>query len=80
MTAEELISEKCHNLESKLLQGHLVVIDKVAFEAVELARTEEREKAIDAFKQLQCYGGKDMDCHYCSCRCNLSKFKKLINK
>lgn len=50
MTAEELISEKCHNLESKLLQGHLVVIDKVAFEAVELARTEERENAV---KQLQ---------------------------
>lgn len=50
MKAEELISRKCHNIESKSLQGHLVVIDKVAFEAVELARTEEREKAIEIVK------------------------------
>ena len=47
MKAEELISRKCHNIESKSLSGHLVVIDKVAFEAIEMARMEEREKAIE---------------------------------
>ena len=80
MKAEELISRKCHNIESKSLSGHLVVIDKVAFEAIEMARQEEREKAIEAFKELQCYCGKDMDCYFCSCRCNLSKFRKIINQ
>ena len=48
MKVEELISRKCHNIESKSLSGHLVVIDKVAFEAIEMAREEEREKAIEA--------------------------------
>ena len=50
MKAEELISRKCHNIESKSLSGHLVVIDKVAFEAIEMARMEEREKAIEIVK------------------------------
>ena len=55
-------------------------IEIAFYDGAEWEEKKEKEKAIDAFKQLQCYGGKDMDCHSCSCRCNLSKFKKLINK
>jgi len=81
MTAEEYIQSESTTFESPNIDSTSKIVETfIAKKAIEIARKEEREKAIEAFKELQCYCGKDMDCYFCSCRCNLSKFRKIINQ
>ena len=81
MTAEEYIQSESTTFESPNIDSTSKIVETfIAKKAIEMARKEEREKAIEAFKELQCYCGKDMDCYFCSCRCNLSKFRKIINQ
>ena len=81
MTAEEYIQSESTTFESPNIDSTSKIVETfIAKKAIKMARQEEREKAIDAFKKLQCYCGKDMDCYFCSCRCNLSKFRKIINQ
>lgn len=48
--------------------------------ALRIARKEEREKSIMAFRKLYCTIGDKMICEFCSKPCKMNEFKKLLNE
>jgi len=58
----------------------LVLPQNNALKALEMARKEEREKAIKVFREMTCKMGIDIPCERCSSTCVIYKFKELLNK
>ena len=56
-----------------------VIEEVIALKAVEMARREEREKAIEAYRKLHCNMG-NLACEFCSIVCKINMFEKLLNK
>jgi len=75
ITAEGYIYK--HTFE---LDGILVLPQNNALKALEMARKEEREKAIKVFREMTCKMGIDIPCERCSSTCVIYKFKELLNK
>ena len=75
ITAEGYIYK--HTFE---LDGIRVLPQNNALKALEMARKEEREKAIKVFREMTCKMGIDIPCERCSSTCVIYKFKELLDK
>ena len=81
MKAEELINRVSRRYDCPLFRLHKpeIVTKENAQYAIEMARKEEREKAIEAYRKLHCNMG-NLACEFCSIVCKINMFEKLLNK
>lgn len=88
MKAEDYIkrSEFSNGFIDNSFNGQLdraVVASSTAMNAIQMARKEEREKAIEAFREVstnECCNCKDACSVRCGTDCLLNKLKELLNK
>ena len=85
MTADEYINNntQSHWLLIKGVGGYEdCVLTEIAFKAIEMARKEERDKAMYSFKKIlnQCTDCKDSCSAKCGKECLENKFKEFLNK
>lgn len=81
MKAEEYIESVGNTVvNGKAIVKSDFIPKNIALKAVEMARKEEREKAIKAFCKVTCRTGIDIPCEYCSNVCKINEFVKLLNE
>ena len=80
MKAEEYILNNSFVVYYPAAKCTRVVIDYKALQALNMARKEEREKAIKAFRKVTCRTGIDIPCEYCSNVCKINEFVKRLNE
>ena len=79
MKSETYINQESSTIDTFSGKQKFVSVD-VALKAVEMARKEEREKAIKKFREVTCKMGVDISCDNCSSTCVIYKFKELLDK